>query len=93
MSEEQRMVSVGAQQRSRPPEFSWQDINDPGAYVDIESGELYRIPKEALLAGASPLIRKESTAPSRLVQISKNPFVTNLEARLACCEHSIKPNF
>jgi len=30
---------------------------------------------------------------SRLVQVSKNPFVTTLEARLRCAQHNIDPNF
>ena len=57
------------------------------------SGDLYRIPKEALLQGSSPLIRKESSGASSLMQVSKNPFITTLEARMICCEHNIVPNF
>jgi len=74
-------------------EIDWQDLNEPGAYVEAGSGDLYRVPKEALLSGASPLIRKESSGASRLVQISRNPFVTTLEARMICAEHNIEPNF
>ena len=88
-----RISSVEPQQRVALPEFSWQDISEPGAYVERGTGDLYRIPKEALVAGASPLIRKESAGASRLVQISKNPFVTTLQARLLACEHNIEPNF
>ena len=29
----------------------------------------------------------------RLVQVSKNPFVTTLEACLRCAQHNIDPNF
>ena len=74
-------------------ECAWHDIEQPGAYVDLDTGDLYRIPKEALLQGASPLIRRESSRAGRLVRISKNPFVTTLVARLTCCEHNITPNF
>ncbi|MGH8857775.1 MAG: hypothetical protein ACREXG_07070, partial [Polaromonas sp.] len=69
------------------------EIPEPGAYVEKGTGDLYRIPKEALLQGASPLIRKESAGSSTLVQVSKNPFVTTLEARMICAEHNIAPNF
>lgn len=41
---------------------------------------------EALIPGGSPLIHKESLGASRLVQVSRNPFVTTLEARLRCAQ-------
>jgi len=46
-----------------------------------------------LIPGGSPIIHKESTGSSRLVQVSKNPFVTTLEAWLRCARHNIDPNF
>ena len=86
-------VSVEPQHRESLPELRWDDIHEPGAYVERGTGDLYRIPKEALIPGASPMIRKESSGASRLVQISKNPFVTTLEARLRAAQHNIEPNF
>jgi hypothetical protein len=75
------------------PEVSWEDIREPGAYVDLRTGDLYRIPQEALIRGASPLIHKQSLAGDRLAQVSLNPFVTTFEARMLCAEHNITPNF
>ena len=86
-------VSIEPQHRVSYPEFSWQDIREPGAYVEKESGYLYRIPQEALLRGGSLLIRKQSYVTSRFVQISKNPYITTLEARMLACEYNIQPNF
>jgi len=74
-------------------ELSWESIENPGAYVDVSTGELYRVPQEALLQGSSPMIRKESLTASRLVQISKNPFITTFQARMLSCEHNVQPNF
>lgn len=91
--EQARTVSVEPQHRIALPELSWQDLTEPGAYVERGSGDLYRVPKEAVGLGTSPLIRKESAGASRLVQISKNPFITTLEARMLCAEHNIVPNF
>jgi hypothetical protein len=85
--------SVEPQSRFTLPEVSWEDLNEAGAYVERGSGDLYRVPKEALIPGASPIIHKESFGASRLVQISRNPFVTTLEARLRCAQHNIEPNF
>ena len=81
------------QQRRALPELSWPDISEPGAYVERGTGDLYRVPKEALIQGSSPMIRKETLGASRLVQISRNPFITTFEARLLACEHNVEPNF
>lgn len=93
MSEQTRNVSIEPEHREFLAELSWMDIDAPGAYVERGSGDLYRIPKEALIPGASPVIRKESSGASRLVRLSKNPFITTLEARMLACEHNVEPNF
>jgi len=74
-------------------QLSWEEISEPGAYVEVATGTLYRVPQEALLKGASPLIKKESTEGSQFVQLSKNPFILSLEARMVCAEHNVQPNF
>lgn len=93
MAEGARIVSMEPEQRKALLECSWQQLNEPGTYVEKGSGDLYRVPKEALAQGASPVIRKESLGASRLVQVSKDPFLTTFEARMICAEHNIKPNF
>jgi hypothetical protein len=87
------MVSVEPQRRVTLPEVAWESVSEPGAYAEIGTGDLYRIPKEALIPGSSPVIRKESAGASRLVQLSPNPFITTLQARMLACEHNIEPNF
>jgi hypothetical protein len=74
-------------------EVSWEDIDEPGAYVEKGTDDVYHIPREALVRGASPIIIKESRGASRLVQISKNPFVIDLVARHRCAQCNIDPNF
>jgi hypothetical protein len=91
--EQVKTRSVEPQQRFMLAEVSWDNVNEPGAYVERGTGDLYRIPKEAIIPGSSPIIHKESSGASRLVQISANPFVTTLEARLRCAQHNIEPNF
>ena len=85
--------SVQPQHRTFLPELSWEDVREPGAYVEVGSGDLYRIPQEALVRGSSPLIRKESLGASRLIQLSQSPFCTTLEARMLAAEHNVEPNF
>ena len=86
-------VSIEPKQGSRLLQMTWKDIQEPGAYMEVGSGDLYRIPKEALLEGSSPLIRKESLGMSTFMQVSKNPYVTTFEARMLCAEHNVEPNF
>ena len=91
--EQVKTKSVEPQQRFTLPEVSWDELNEPGAYVERGSGDLYRVPQEALIPGGSPIIHKESFGASRLVQVSRNPFVTTLQARLSCAQHNIETNF
>lgn len=85
--------SLEAQQFNDLPETTWEELNEPGAYVERGTGDLYRIPNQALIPGASPIIHKESLGATRLVQVSKNPYVLTTEARLRCAQHNIQPNF
>ncbi len=93
MADEARVFSIQPEQRRALSECSWDEVKEPGTYVEKGSGDLYRVPKEALIDGSSPLIRKESLGASKLVQISKSPYVTTFEARMVCAEHNIRPNF
>ena len=92
-SEQSNNNSIKPQSRASLTAISWAEITEPGAYVERGSGDLYRIPKEAFMHGASTVIQKESAGESRMYQISKNPFVTTMEARLRCAQHNIEPNF
>lgn len=74
-------------------EVTWEALNEPGTYVERESGHLYRFPKESLIPGASPSVVKESRASSGLLKISEDPFITTFKARLICAQHNIDPNF
>ena len=78
--EQARNKSVEPQHRTSLLEVPWENITESGAYVEKGTGDLYRIPMEALVPGASPLIRKQSSGASRFVQVSKDPFVTTLRS-------------
>src|SRR5260370_40695696 len=91
--EKVKTKTVEPHTRFARPEVNWDELNEAGAYVESGSGDLYRVPKEAIIPGGSPIIHKESTGSARLVQVSKSPFVTTLEARLRCAQHNIAPTF
>jgi hypothetical protein len=92
-SEEVMTQSVQAPRTTTLTETNWEAINEPGAYVERGSGDLYRFPKEALIPGASPAIVKESRGASVFLKVSDDPFVTTFKARLLCAQHNIEPNF
>jgi hypothetical protein len=81
------------QQRGVLPEYSWEEVSEAGTYVEKETGDLYRIPKEMLIQGAPPLIHKQRRRASKLVQLSRNPLMTTFVARLTCAGHKVKSNF
>jgi hypothetical protein len=92
-SDEVMTQSVQTSRRSTLSETTWEAISEPGAYVERSSGDLYRIPMEALIPGASPAIVKESRGASVLLKVSDDPFVTTFKARLLCAQHNIEANF
>jgi hypothetical protein len=85
--------STLATRRHALSEVSWESVDEPGAYVERGTGDLYRFPKEALIPGASPAIVKESRGASVLVKLSDDPFITTFKARLLAAQHNIEPNF
>jgi len=102
------MASKAATSRARRPlkPLAWKEIHEPGAYVEVSTGALYRIPPQALTDGADPLIERQSASGSELVrtdsrpfvasqfvQVSRNPFIFSLGARMICVEHDIRPAF
>jgi hypothetical protein len=85
--------SIESAHRVKLLEIDWDDLSEPGAYVERGTGDLYRFPMESLIQGGSPVVTKESHGASRLCQISKDPYVTSMKARLICAQHNIEPNF
>jgi hypothetical protein len=75
------------------PEVSWEDLETPGFYVCRATGNGYRVPSDALIKGASPVIEQVSSQPSRLVKVSDNPFVPLMKARNLAANCNIEPNF
>jgi hypothetical protein len=60
MAEQVRNHSVEPQRRTSLLSVPWADVSDLGTCVEAGTGDLYRIPQQPLVAGGSPIIRKES---------------------------------
>jgi len=74
-------------------EVSWGELESPGFYVSRTTGNGYRVPAEALIKGASPVIEQVSAQPSRLVKVSDNLFIPLIKARNLAANCNIEPNF
>jgi hypothetical protein len=73
--------------------IAWEEINEPGAYVEVSTGKLYRVPRECLPVGKSRLRPGHDGPSSPLVRLSKDPFIFALAARMLCVEYHIWPDF
>ena len=87
------MESQQTERSTSYPEVSWDDLSTPGFYVSRATGNGYRVPAEALIKGASPVIEQVSAQPSRLVKLSDNPFIPLIKARNLAANYNIEPNF
>ena len=93
MAEARQGQSIQPQHRSSLMQTTWEELTQPGAYVEVGTGDLFRVPQEALAQGASPIITKVSHGEPRLVRVSDNPALSLLEARIIALDHNIEPNF
>lgn len=84
---------VAAHFAQQSPVLAWDDINEAGTYVSTTTGDLYRVPSEALVRGSSPIIRKQGNSGERFLRISIDPLITTFEARMLSAEGNVKPNF
>ena len=69
------------------------DVQTPGCYVAKNTGNLYRIPAEALALGRSPLIEIVSKTGTLMTKISEDPWVPINKARQLCADADVFPNF
>jgi hypothetical protein len=58
---------------TRLMELAWGEVDEPGCYLFIDTGDLVRIPTDALASGHSPLIALKSNREPRLARLSTNP--------------------
>jgi hypothetical protein len=73
--------------------LAWEEIREPGAYVDVTTGNLYRVSHETLNQGVASGVREAGARGPRLVQVSRDPSIFPLGARLLCARHRIAHNF
>ena len=75
------------------PLFSFHDIETPGAYLELETGRLFRIQPNALMPGHSPLISISCTEAWRYAKVSDDPNIPISKARVIAADTDLVPNF
>lgn len=69
------------------------EIHDAGAYVNIDTGSLFRIPDEALSKGHSPVLEIVSLTGPMVSKICEDPWVPINKARQLAADADIQINF
>jgi len=73
--------------------LNFNDINEPGSYVMLTTGDLVRVPPEAVTPGHSPLISIHSRGFTRVAQLSTNDSELITTLRHIAADNDIQPNF
>ena len=86
-------TSIQPSHRVSYEEISWTELREPGCYVEVGSGNLFRFPQEALVRGMSPIVTMESRGASRLLKLSDDPYEITPKLRVLAAQQGVKPNF
>lgn len=73
--------------------LNFNEITEPGSYVMLSTGDLVRIPPEAVAPGHSPLITIHSRGTTRVAQLSSNDSELITTLRHIAADNDIQPNF
>ncbi len=73
--------------------LSFNEINEPGSYVMLSTGELVRVPPEAIATGRSPLITIHGKGVTRVAQLSTNDSELITTLRHIAADNDIHTNF
>lgn len=68
-------------------------ISQPGCFVFNRTGDLVRVPEDALVEGRSPTIDIVSKEPWMLTKISNDPYVPLRAARALAADMDLHVNF
>ncbi len=73
-------------------QLRWPDISEPGSYVFNSSGQLCRVPNDAVKEGRSPVIEITGTHEVLITKLSPDPFdsITSLRMKAADLDLPVK---
>ena len=68
------------------PLFTFEEIVTPGAYLEVETGRLFRIQPPVFQPGHSPMLSITSTDIKRYARLSEDPNVPISKARVLAAD-------
>jgi hypothetical protein len=75
------------------PRMRFSEIQDQGAYVNLDTGSLFRMPEEALAKGRTPVFEIVSLTGPTVCRICDDPWVPISKARQLAADGDILINF
>ena len=73
--------------------ISLEDLNEPGAYVCRGSGDLVRVTNAGQSSEAVPLLEQGTLDAVYVTQISGNPYLPIVQARMEAANRDLEINF
>ena len=74
-------------------QLRWPDLSEPGSYVFHATGQLCRVPQDAIKEGRSPTIEITGTHEVVMTRISPNPFDPITSLRMKAADLDLPVNF
>ena len=68
-------------------------VNQPGAYLDLHTGNLYRVPPEGLKVGNGSVIVITCEAETMVCKLSDDPYILKNKAKLIASDNNHWTNF
>jgi hypothetical protein len=65
---------------------AWNEINEPGIYVDMEYPRFYRVTQESLIPGSSPSIHGSEFTVAR---VSTDPMLNKQRIQIICADNNL----
>ena len=84
---------IAHRRTDRLHEMAWNEIADPGCYLVLGSGNLIRVPQEAVPSGHSPLITVTSIGETRVAKLSEDPAEPVIFLRTIAEHYDYQVNF
>jgi hypothetical protein len=72
---------------------NWNDVNSPGCYLFIGSGDLARVTADAVQLGHSPLITITSNGSTQVAKLSDDPTTVISKLRQIASDSDYQVNF
>ena len=73
--------------------LAFSDVHTPGCYVARVSGDLFRVPEQALAEGDSPHMKIVSEPPKVVTKIADDPWVPINKARRLAADADLFVSF